>query len=129
MASAAAERSDRALPFVLSVIAGATDVIGFLGVGGLFTSHVTGNLVVLAAHIVVGNPAVFSYILSVPVFMLALFLTSLFAGGLERAGIASLRPLLLLQLLALAAFFALGVTGDRGGTPTLCSRSSPACAA
>jgi uncharacterized membrane protein YoaK (UPF0700 family) len=30
---------------VLSVIAGATDIIGFLGLNGLFTAHITGNLV------------------------------------------------------------------------------------
>ena len=34
------------LPFVLSMTAGSTDVIGFLGLGGLFTAHITGNLVV-----------------------------------------------------------------------------------
>ena len=31
------------LPFLLSVIAGSVDVIGFLGLGGLLTAHVTGN--------------------------------------------------------------------------------------
>jgi uncharacterized membrane protein YoaK (UPF0700 family) len=39
------------LPFVLSVIAGSTDIIRFLGLNGLFTAHITGNIVVLAAHI------------------------------------------------------------------------------
>jgi uncharacterized membrane protein YoaK (UPF0700 family) len=95
---------------VLSVVAGATDVIGFLGLGGLFTAHITGNLAVLAAHIVAGDPTLFSYILSVPVFMLVLLVTRLIAGGFERAGIPSLRPLLLLQLLALIAFLGLSVT-------------------
>ena len=32
------------LPSVLSVIAGSVDVISFLGLGGLFTAHITGNL-------------------------------------------------------------------------------------
>jgi hypothetical protein len=45
------------LPTVLSVIAGSVDVISFLGLGGLFTAHVTGNLVILAAHLVDGGQA------------------------------------------------------------------------
>ena len=97
----------RALPIVLSVIAGATDVIGFLGLNGLFTAHITGNLVVLAAHVVAGQPTIFSYILSVPVFMLVLLLTRLLARGLESAGRDTLGPLLLLQLLSLAVFLVL----------------------
>jgi uncharacterized membrane protein YoaK (UPF0700 family) len=99
-----------ALPFVLSVVAGATDVIGFLGLNGLFTAHITGNIVVLAAHMVAGEPTIFSYILSLPVFMLVLFLTRLFAGAIERAGRDTLGPLLLLQLLFLAGFLGLCVT-------------------
>jgi uncharacterized membrane protein YoaK (UPF0700 family) len=100
----------QALLVVLSLTAGCTDVIGFLGLNGLFTAHITGNLVVLAAHVVAGDPAIFSDILSVPVFMLVLFLTRLFARALERAGLDTLGPLLLLQLLALAAFLVLCVT-------------------
>jgi uncharacterized membrane protein YoaK (UPF0700 family) len=104
MVSAAVDFASRALPFVLSLIAGSTDIIGFLGLNGLFTSHITGNLVVLAAHIVAGDPTIFSYVLSVPVFMLVLFLTRVLAGGLEQIGVSTLRPLLLLQLFFLAAF-------------------------
>ena len=110
MVSAGADPVARALPIVLSVIAGATDVIGFLGLNGLFTAHITGNLVVLAAHVVAGEPTILSYILSVPVFMLALLLTRLLAGALERGGRDTLGPLLLLQLLSLAGFLALCVT-------------------
>src|SRR5271170_7248662 len=92
--SAAADRASRTLPFVLSVIAGSTDVIGFLGLSGLFTAHITGNLVVLAAHIVAGDPTIFSYVLSVPVFMMVLLLTRLLAGRLEQTGLSTLQPLL-----------------------------------
>ena len=108
-ASAAADLTTRALPLVLSLIAGSTDIIGFLGLNGLFTAHITGNLVVLAAHIVAGDPTILSYVLSVPVFMLVLFLTRLLAGGLEQAGVSTLRPLLLLQLLLLVAFLSICV--------------------
>jgi uncharacterized membrane protein YoaK (UPF0700 family) len=89
------------LPTVLSVIAGSVDAIGFLGLGGLFTAHVTGNLVILAAHLVSGSGAPVTSMLSVPVFVAALGLTRLLAGALARIGFASLRPLLLLQLLLL----------------------------
>jgi uncharacterized membrane protein YoaK (UPF0700 family) len=99
----------RLLPTVLSVTAGSVDVISFLGLGGLFTAHVTGNLVILAAHLVSGETAQLGPMLSVPVFMAVLVLTRLLAGGLERVRIASLRPLLLLQFLLLAGFLALCV--------------------
>ena len=95
------------LPTVLSLTAGSVDVIGFLGLGGLFTAHITGNLVILAAHIIAGGEARFASLLSVPVFMLVLILTRLFLGGLESMRVDSLRPLLLLQFALLASFFAL----------------------
>jgi uncharacterized membrane protein YoaK (UPF0700 family) len=69
------------LPTVLSLTAGSVDVISFLGLGGLFTAHITGNLVILAAHIVSGEDAPFAVMLSVPVFMAVLLLTRLLAAG------------------------------------------------
>jgi uncharacterized membrane protein YoaK (UPF0700 family) len=99
------------------VIAGSTDVIGFLGLNWLFTAHITGNIVVLAAHVVAGERAVFSYILSVPVFMLALLLARLLAGGLGRSGRSTLRPLLVLQLIFLAAFLVLCVAAGPWSSP------------
>src|SRR5882757_11505034 len=95
------------LPTVLSTIAGSVDAIGFLGLGGLFIAHVTGNLVILAAHLVSAGEAPVAPMLSVPVFVATLGLTRLLAGALERIGFASLRPLLLLQFLLLAGFFVL----------------------
>ena len=104
MASDAVDLPVVSLPFVLSLIAGSTDTIGFLGLNGLFTAHITGNLVVLAAHVINGDPAILSYVLAVPVFMLVLLLTRLFASWLERTGAAKLQSLLLLELLLLITF-------------------------
>ena len=98
------------LPTILSVIAGSVDAIGFLGLGGLFTAHVTGNLVILAAHLVSGGDAPVAPMLSVPVFMVALGLARVLVGGLERIGAASLQPLLVLQFLLLAGFLVLCVS-------------------
>jgi uncharacterized membrane protein YoaK (UPF0700 family) len=102
---------------VLSMTAGSLDVIGFLGLGGLFTAHITGNLVVLAAHLVVGDAAQLATVLSVPVFMVMLCLARLLAGGLAAIGRPSLRPLLLLQFVFLAAFLGLGVAKGPGIDP------------
>jgi uncharacterized membrane protein YoaK (UPF0700 family) len=70
---------------------------------GLFTAHITGNVVVLAANVVTGKPAFISYLISVPVFMLVLYFARVLAFGMERIGVTPLRPLLLLQLLCLVA--------------------------
>jgi uncharacterized membrane protein YoaK (UPF0700 family) len=85
----------RLLPVILSLTAGSMDVIGFLGLGELFTAHITGNIVIVAAHVVTGEVAQWAAILSVPVFVLVLCLARLSAGGFETIGLDSLRPLLL----------------------------------
>jgi uncharacterized membrane protein YoaK (UPF0700 family) len=105
------------LPSVLGLTAGAVDVISFLGLGGLFAAHVTGNLVILAAHVVNGGTASVAHILSVPVFMAALGLTRLLAGGLDAIGLATLRPLLALQALLLAGALVLGVSAGAAFDP------------
>jgi len=78
----------------------------------LAAAHITGNLVVLIARVVAGEPAPISYILSVPVFIAALAATVLLAALLGRAGVASLRPLLILQLLMLSGCFLICVAND-----------------
>jgi uncharacterized membrane protein YoaK (UPF0700 family) len=95
------------LPAVLSVIAGSADVTSFLGLG-LFSSHVTGNLIILTAHLVARRADNACLILSLPLFILVLGLTRLLVAGLQALDIGSLRPLLLLQFLMLAGAFAVG---------------------
>ncbi len=105
------------LPTVLSLIAGSVDAIGFVGLGGLFTAHVTGNLVILAAHVVAGEEASVAIMASVPVFIIVLGMTRLLAGGLELVRVASLRPLLLLQFLLLFGFLVLCVAARPESDP------------
>jgi uncharacterized membrane protein YoaK (UPF0700 family) len=99
------------LPVMLSLVAGSVDVISFLKLGGLFAAHITGNLVILAAHVVAGDKAPLALMISVPVFIVALAITRLLATGLKRMSLASLRPLLLLQFLLLAGSLAVCVGG------------------
>jgi uncharacterized membrane protein YoaK (UPF0700 family) len=105
------------LPGVLSVVAGSVDVISFLGLGGLFAAHITGNLVVLAAHLVTGGAASLAPILSVPVFALVLGLTRLAAAALEENGNCPLQPLLALELILLVSFLTVWVTAGSGFDP------------
>jgi uncharacterized membrane protein YoaK (UPF0700 family) len=97
-----------AIPLILGVIAGSTDTIGFLGLNGLFTAHITGDLVTLAVHFAAGDRTIISHLLALPVFMLMLLLTRLMACGLERAGLSTIQPLMLLETLLLGAFLVVG---------------------
>jgi uncharacterized membrane protein YoaK (UPF0700 family) len=85
---------------LLSVIAGGTDAISFLGLG-LFSAHVTGNLIILIAHLVARRADNTCLFLSVPIFVLMLGLTGLLFAALKARHINPLRPLLLLQFLML----------------------------
>ena len=113
--------STKLLPGVLSVIAGSVDVISFLGLGGLFAAHITGNVVVLAAHVVTGRLVSLAAILSVPLFIAVLGLTSLAAAALEEIRQSSLVPLLALQFGLLLSFLAVWVAAGSSfypGAPT-----------
>ena len=61
---------EECLPPLLAVIAGMVDVIGFLSLG-LFTAHITGNLVMVTARLVRGQLPHVGQILAVPVFVIA----------------------------------------------------------
>jgi uncharacterized membrane protein YoaK (UPF0700 family) len=95
------------LPGLLSMTAGAVDVISFLGFGGLFTAHITGNLVILAAHYITGRFGEIAPLLSVPVFVIVLgVVTTVFV----RKPIPFIRrALLVLQAILLASFLGFGV--------------------
>jgi uncharacterized membrane protein YoaK (UPF0700 family) len=100
------------LPAVLSMVAGSADVISFLGLHGLFVAHITGNLVIIAAHIVTGSPVGIAAAASVPVFVLVLGAVRLFAGRLRSRARSSLAPLLALQFALLVGYLVLGVFGN-----------------
>jgi uncharacterized membrane protein YoaK (UPF0700 family) len=99
------KNSDWLLPALLSMTAGAVDVIGFLALG-VFTAHITGNLVILAAHYITGRFGAIGPILSVPVFMLVLTVVTL-AFVTVPARVAR-RALLVLQVVMLGAFLGFG---------------------
>ena len=100
--------ADWLLPLALSTTAGATDVIGFLALGGLFTAHITGNLVVLAGHYVTGGFSQIGPLLSVPVFVLVLGAVTLSFETITNTNWGARRALLVLHAVLLACFLGLG---------------------
>jgi uncharacterized membrane protein YoaK (UPF0700 family) len=78
------------------------DLIGFLSLG-IFTAHVTGNIVVVGALIVRHNRVNPAQILAIPAFMLAVALTWLIAKALGKCGAALMRPLLKTQFLLITS--------------------------
>jgi uncharacterized membrane protein YoaK (UPF0700 family) len=105
------------LPPLLSVIAGMVDVTGYLSLGKLFTAHVTGNIVVIAALLVRGGPPNIAQILAVPMFIVAVAAVWLIAKALDRRGPALARPLLLIQFLLLTCVLIFSVTHDPAANP------------
>src|SRR6516164_7932490 len=94
------EQLRKRFPALLSVIAGMVDVIGYVSLK-LFTAHVTGNIVIIAAQLVYGGPPKMDQILAVPVFIVAVALVWLSAQVLNKRGPALPGLLLLIQFLLL----------------------------
>ena len=97
------------LPPLLSLNAGYVDTAGFLALHGLFSAHVTGNFVTLAAALVSGTSGALGKLLALPVFCIFIVATRLIAFRLARQGLPVLRIMLGLKLglLSLAAGLAL----------------------
>jgi uncharacterized membrane protein YoaK (UPF0700 family) len=93
----------------LSTTAGAVDVIGFLALGGLFTAHITGNIVIVAAHYVIGGFSQVGPLLAVPIFMGMIGLITVASRAITRPGFTALQPLLWLQTAFLGGFLGIGV--------------------
>jgi uncharacterized membrane protein YoaK (UPF0700 family) len=97
------------LPLLLSMTAGACDVISFLALGQLFNAHVTGNLVILAAHYVTGGYSQLGPLMSVPVFIAVAGLVTMAFRAPGRASNRSLRTLLVVHAALVASFLGLAV--------------------
>jgi uncharacterized membrane protein YoaK (UPF0700 family) len=115
--SAAAPRWETRLPTLLSVIAGMVDLIGFLTLGHIFTAHITGNIVVLAAVLVSGGALNLAQALAIPVFMLAVAAVWLLTRTTGTRGPRLIRLLLLIQFLLLAAVLTFSVVTHHSANP------------
>jgi len=92
------------------------DLIGFLSFG-IFTAHVTGNIVVIGALIVRHNRINPAQILAVPIFILSVAVTWLIAKAWGRRGTGLMRPLLLIQFLLITCLLIFSVITKPSADP------------
>lgn len=97
------------LPLLLSVVAGLTDVTTFVLLHGVFSAHITGNLVVLAADIAAGRSMSPTGLLAIPCFVVAAAGVTAIVTRSSRAATAWAAPLLVVQAALLIAAAAVGI--------------------
>lgn len=94
---------------LLSFNGGFVDSAGFLGLQGLFLSHVTGNFVTLGAALVLGHHAVVGKLLALPEFILVVALARFVGWRLRARRAPVLRIMLGLEVILLLVFFLMAV--------------------
>lgn len=106
-----------ALPLSLSIVAGLTDVTTFVLLHGVFSAHITGNLVVLAADVATGRAVGITTVLAIPCFIVTAGLVTLLVARSARPATFWITPLLIAQALLLVAAAAVGIA-TRASTNT-----------
>jgi uncharacterized membrane protein YoaK (UPF0700 family) len=95
---------------LLSFNGGFVDTIGYLGLQGLFTAHVTGNFVTLGATLVLGTSGAVAKLLALPEFVAVIALARVAGAAMRARRLPALRILLGAKVALLFAFFVLAVT-------------------
>jgi uncharacterized membrane protein YoaK (UPF0700 family) len=102
-------KSISALLILLSVTAGYVDTAGYLALQGLFTSHVTGNFVTIGASLVSGSSGTLAKLLALPTFCAVIVGTRWVSFGLLAGGLPTVRTMLGLKFVLLAAAAVLAI--------------------
>jgi uncharacterized membrane protein YoaK (UPF0700 family) len=100
------------LTMAMSFIAGIVDVVGFVALFGLFTSHFTGNFVVIGEEIVTHSLRLIAQLIALPLFVLVVALTRLLVLACERRGRSGFRACLALQTLLLVGCMLAGAAAS-----------------
>ncbi len=99
----------RSMAPIQAFVAGFVDTVGFVGLFGLFTAHVTGNFVMLGASIAETHSGVIAKLVALPVFFLAVAGTSLFLRRCTASGRDPVGGVLGAQAFFLACFLGVAV--------------------
>ena len=112
-----AQRAQIRLPAALSFLAGVTDVTSWLLLGGLFSAHITGNLVVLAADTVTHTAPHLAAVLALPIFIVTTVGATAVARRFATRHDRTRRILLGTQALLLVAAAVLSFAGRASADP------------
>ncbi|QJD93783.1 DUF1275 domain-containing protein [Duganella dendranthematis] len=97
------ERGDTKQGVALGFLAGYVDTLGFVGLFGLFTAHVTGNFVLIGRAVIEPSQAIGIKLLVFPVFILFVAMARLAIVHWDRSGSKTLRNSFLFQLFMMIA--------------------------
>jgi uncharacterized membrane protein YoaK (UPF0700 family) len=105
-------RSALALNITLSFLAGYVDAVGFMALFGLFTAHITGNLVLLGAEMATpGHTFPLLKILVFPAFVVGVALATMLASRCLKKKCNALLVLYVVEMALLIAFMLVGLIG------------------
>lgn len=100
------------LTMSLSFIAGVVDVVGFMALFGLFTSHFTGNFVIIGQEIVDHSLRLIAELIALPMFVLAAALTRILTLYCDRAGRSAFHACLVAEILMLVGCLSVGIAAS-----------------
>ena len=99
-----------ALNVTLSFLAGYVDAVGFMALFGLFTAHITGNLVLLGTELATpGHTFPILKILAFPAFIIGVALATMIASACEKKERNALIVLYVVEMMFLTAFALVGL--------------------
>lgn len=94
---------------LLAFVAGFVDTAGFVALFGLFTAHMTGNLVLIGDSLATHRADIAGKLLAFPVFLAVVGATRLYEHRAARRGRDPAVPILVAEMVVLAVFLAAGV--------------------
>jgi uncharacterized membrane protein YoaK (UPF0700 family) len=93
---------------LLAGVAGWVDALGFFALAGVFTAHLTGNLVLIGQELIRTENGFLPKLLVFPAFFAGVALAALLHAHRKSRGRSSVRALLLAEAVAVVAFMLAG---------------------
>jgi uncharacterized membrane protein YoaK (UPF0700 family) len=93
---------------LLAGVAGWVDALGFYALAGVFTAHLTGNLVLMGEELIHAQRGLLPKLIVFPAFFAGVVLAALVHAHRQARGRSSVRAVLLTEALAVVGFMLVG---------------------